>query len=366
MKKTITAFLIILLSGILSFVVSADSKKHENTLSPALEIIKEITFLKKGNIKGSKIQFSENDFTNISKNDEWNSIRISTLPKISAGILQLQGCKVEENQVIHKDKIHYLTFLPIENYDGTAEFTFQIEPFSAEYRCCLYFGENEDALPQEENIVNRTYKNVSVFSDIEISEGQTILITKPCTNGILKINHDTGSYIYVPKTNYTGSDYFEYCIFDRYGNQSKTSSVTILTRKAKENLYFRDLKDTKEHSLAIRACVNGLLPYKTDDTGLPIFSPNEAVDRESFYKAVNDLFPEATVRESSKDSIGEKEALQILSFAVANQFDEELEVMEWEDADATSAKTLTKIRCAFFLEEAAKYLTDSYLLAKPS
>ncbi len=365
MKKILLSLslLTVICFSVFSFFVKAEEKTA--LLSPAIEIIKESTFLSKGNICGSAVNFNEDDFSELCGSTRWDKIEITSLPESTVGILQLEGITVNEGVTVTKEKVNSLKVIPSGENTGKTEFRFRISSSDSEYKCVVTMGEYKEELPKPLSTVGRTYRNVAVFSEIEKVDEHFIKITSPCKNGILSMDHSSGTYIYQPSRNFVGTDEFQYCIYDEYGNRSEVSTVKIKIEKAKNNLFFYDLTNKAEHKTAIYVCSEGLLPYTTDENGLPIFCGDEVVDRKTFLNAVQKMLPNATVSDNSREYIGEAEAVHILSTAIASEFGKELEVMEVIEPNAISGTVLTRKRCAIFLEEIARHLATSYFVSEP-
>lgn len=366
MKKVIFVLSVFILIGVTAISASAKKSSHDAELSFAIRILEEEAVLKKGNVSGSAVSFSEEDFSLCAGEEGWTSLVIHTLPDKSLGVLQTEGVEIKEGQEIPRSKVASLIFMPSSNKMGTTEFTFAVAPSNSTFHCILNMGEDTLGSPKAENTVNRTYRNVAVFSEIQTEDDQIIEIVSPCKNGILELEKENGKYVYRPSKNFIGTDKFEFCISDAYGNRSEVCSVTFKIEKAMENLYFYDLSEKENHALAIRVCSEGLLPYSTDENGLPIFCADEKIDGQEFYTALRNLFPNAVLGEAASQSISEKEAIQMLSHALVSEFGKEIAVMEVIEPSAGEEKALTRGRCAAILEELTTYISSSYFVPEPS
>lgn len=365
MKKLLLSLLIptVICFGV--FTNSDEAKEQKASLSPAIEIIKESTFLSKGNVCGSAVNFNEDDFSDLCGSTRWDKIEITSLPESTVGILQIEGIAVKTGTTIAKEEASSLKFIPTGPNIGKTEFRFRIPSTDSEYKCVVTMGESEQEPPKAHSTIGRTYRNVAVSAKIEMNDGHFVKITSPCKNGIVRIDDKSGTYVYQPSRNFVGSDEFQYCIYDEYGNRSEVSTVKIKIEKAKNNLFFYDLTNKAEHKTAIYVCSEGLLPYTTDENGLPIFCGDKVVDRKTFLNAVQTMLPNATISDNSREYIGEAEAIHILSTAIACEFGKELEVMEVIEPNAISGTVLTRKRCAIFLEEVARHLATSYFVSDP-
>ncbi len=287
MKRTICSILTVIL--LLSFGKQVGAVETEiPSLSPAIDILKEKSLLLKGNLSGSRINFSTVDFIQVLGKEDFGSITIESLPAKSVGSLVLFGLPVSQGQTILKKELGELCFIPSGQAEEVTTFTFSTPGSQVEHCCKIYYASHENTPPKSENINVKTYRNVAVFSQIKWeSSGDvaTVRILEGCRNGILTLNEKTGSFTYRPETNFTGIDRFRYQVVDDYGNTSPVMTAKIKVSKAEKNLYFYDCAENPNHANAIFVCEKGLMNYTLDENGLPVFSPEEKVDFDFFLKA---------------------------------------------------------------------------------
>ena len=99
----------------------------------------------------------------------------------------------------------------------------------------------EGTAPVAENLELRTYRNVSVGGKLSAydpeEDVESFVITTEPVKGSIKLEPD-GSFVYTPKENKKGKDYFGYKAFDINGNYSQeaTAIITIEKNEARSKL----------------------------------------------------------------------------------------------------------------------------------
>ncbi len=287
MKRIISIILICaLVTGNLLLCVHGDNNKT-NEISYGIEVIKNKTQLKKSGVKGSAVEFDEADFTETFGVRTYSHIRIDKLPDVTAGVLKIGGVDVIEGQTLSKENLCYLKFIPQSAAIETARFTFSdsrgIDSRCLE--CVISYTDNENSVPVSKNDEFYTYKNVSVFGQLDAHDEDydklTYVITKSPENGFITVKED-GNFVYRPVSTYTGKDKFEYVVYDEYGNKSETASVKLVVAKAYNDIYFTDMADHWAHADAITLLKNDIIDLTLSNKELPVFLPEKQVTRGEF------------------------------------------------------------------------------------
>ena len=284
MKKSF--LFLFLLFSVPYLIVSAEAAEGRSpSLSPAIDILQNQTELLKGNIAGSKIDFSKKDFESIFGKKGFQSITLVSLPKSNVGLLKVNGKDVVAGQAIPKDELNSLCFLPVGNEAGLAEFEFCSSGEANSFTCKLIFGSEEVYQAESTDMSLNTYRNIPVFGTIfpEKTEQIKIEVVETVENGILSLDQKNGTFCYSPATDFTGHDQFIYRIKDAFGNYSENLRATIRTEHAKNNLYFYDCAKNPSHNAAIWVCEQGIMEYELDENSLPVFSPEQTVNTKEFY-----------------------------------------------------------------------------------
>ena len=107
-------------------------------LSPALEIIKSKTEVKKCGVINSPIDFSSGDFDSVIGKADY--VTIMTLPEKSVGRLIIAGREVTAGQTVTRRSIDEMRFEPVSGRTGESSFTFcDAAGDSNKYGVCTVF-----------------------------------------------------------------------------------------------------------------------------------------------------------------------------------------------------------------------------------
>lgn len=140
------------------------------------------------------------------------------------------------------------------------------------------------AAPVAENLELKTYQNVSVGGSLSAydPDGGALeyTITTEPVKGTIELAED-GSFVYTPRENKKGRDYFGYKAADADGNLSQEATVIIKIEKAKKDVLYSDMRGRADEYSAV------LLSERDIFTGEQIggrycFSPEKSVTRGEF------------------------------------------------------------------------------------
>lgn len=351
MKKIL---FILLIAALTTTCRAAEKNAYYGEVSPGLEVIRTQTELIRGNLAGSKIEFSQETFNELFGEINYRGIVITTLPDSSVARLMLNGMPIVTGQTIPQDELDMLVAIPTCSEYGESSFNFFGINESEEKVCKLRFGDEEKCVPTGYLSEQKTYRNVSTDFVIDVlsdGDGATVEILETCKNGILTKNSQINSFTYTPKTNFTGKDRFRYRVVDIYGNKSEILTGVIQVEKAKNNLFFSDLAAKKSHNGAIFVCSNGLMDHHLNDENLPVFLPESTVSPDEF-KLAMDAISKIRGRNSNDtmifdvgDDLTKNEAISLLETAFQFSDDDVQEVIYSDGGE----KLLTREECALLL-----------------
>ncbi len=138
--------------------------------------------------------------------------------------------------------------------------------------------------PVAENLELRTYCNVTVGGMLSgfDPDGAALRfeITTDPVKGELTLAED-GSFLYTPRENRRGKDYFGYKAIDPEGNRSQEATVIIQITKQKKDVFYADMAGRAEAYAATALCENGLYTGR-QICGTYCFEPEEEVTRGEF------------------------------------------------------------------------------------
>lgn len=187
------------------------------------------------------------------------------LPPQALSELVLQPCRDEDAQIT-------ITYRPIVG--GLP---------AEECQLTMNIVSSRDDAPVAQNGKLQTYRNIANTGHLEANdpEGQplTFHIENQPRRGSVEVNGD-GSFVYTPKKNKVGEDFFTFTASDPAGNVSEVKTVQIEILKAVDSETFSDLDETMQFKgLWLRA--NGLFGGERLADRL-CFCPEREVTRGEF------------------------------------------------------------------------------------
>lgn len=286
MKKIILAIIIItMLTLTFTTVIGASFGTGIEVIADECEIIKT-------GLLGRKMTFSDADIKQGLCIADFDSIKITKLPKSTEGTLLLAGRRVSEGATIKRKNLPALVFIPASRDVTDAEFAFTVKGYGSD--CEIVFKIRfTDKVNYEPEIIRDSEKNKTVTTQREISahgklnakdnEGDKIefIVVSYPENGTLELDNTSGEYVYTPDKSYTGADSFIYVARDEWGNFSKTDEITISVAERMSEVIYRDMKDRKEYNAAVTLTAMGVMGGSVIGDGI-YFKPDENVTRAEF------------------------------------------------------------------------------------
>ena len=92
----------------------------------------------------------------------------------------------------------------------------------------------EGSAPAAENLELRTYRNVSVGGRLKAFDPDGDVVSYSITTDPVKLE-ENGCFVYTPRENKRGRDYFGYKAVDSEGNLSQEATVIIRIEKQKSS-----------------------------------------------------------------------------------------------------------------------------------
>lgn len=140
------------------------------------------------------------------------------------------------------------------------------------------------AAPVAENLELKTYQNVSVGGRLSAYDPNggalEYTVTTEPVKGTIELGED-GSFVYTPRENKKGRDYFGYKAADADGNLSQEATVIIKIEKAKKDVLYSDMRGRADEYSAVLLSERGIFTGEQIG-GQYCFSPEKAVTRGEF------------------------------------------------------------------------------------
>ncbi len=284
----------LLLASAASVPAAAVTAHYGGMLSPAfMNLAGEVTMIKSGLVSG-EITFTAEDFARALGTSP-SGITVTALPPASGGTLYLGDAPVLVNQIISRESLHSLRFVPAKD---CTEASFRFKS-GGEYSigCILRYTDSVNLAPTIAGSPALrtaaglwTQQDISAYGSLSASdpEGDTLTfeITRYPENGLLRLtNPQNGDYCYTPCDGVTGEDSFSYVVRDEWGNYSEEASVIIDIDKAAADLVFADMDGHWAHNAALVMAAENAMDV-TSVNGQLYFHPDDEISREDFLVTV--------------------------------------------------------------------------------
>ena len=241
-------------SLMLCFSISAQA----SLLSPGLSVIqKSVTMEKKGVAKNT-VTFSAEDFEEALGMKEIGDIRITSLPLSEQGALMLGERTVKEGDVIEREMLSSLAFVPAQN-GASASFGFIPckSAYKNDFSCLISLTEQKlDLAPTTRSDTISDMAGITVFSVLSAEnddddEKLHFSVVSGASHGTVEIiDVNSGEYRYTPAEGFYGKDSFTFCVTDESGNTSNISTITVNVERNKKNLVYSDMAGDELHLAA--------------------------------------------------------------------------------------------------------------------
>jgi len=291
-KRLVATLLLTALTVALLQVTAGASPKISTAIC---NVMPESELVKTGK-NGEDVYFSENDFCRALGVSSIDSVTVTSLPNPDDGVLRLSGIRVSEGQLIKREYMSLLRFVPAGELTKNAEFAVTVSSVGGDtdMNCSVRMAETVGSAPKvgsNTSLSVYTQKSISLFGRMEATDpdGDAIRfeIASYPKKGILTVTDTaTGDFRYTPGAGYTGSDAFSYVARDEYGNYSEIATVTIEVDDRRSELVFADMTEHPQYLAALSAVENGIMSASESDTGTDVFLPDDIVSRADFVVSV--------------------------------------------------------------------------------
>ena len=142
----------------------------------------------------------------------------------------------------------------------------------------------EGSAPVAENLELRTYRNVSVGGRLTAFDAEDDVVSYTITTEPVKGSielEENGCFVYTPKENKRGRDYFGYKAVDSEGNLSQEATVIIRIEKQKKQVLYSDLEGQACAAVAVALSEAGICTGENLG-GIYCFQPEKPVSRGEY------------------------------------------------------------------------------------
>lgn len=280
---------ILLFALALSLLLAYPVCAYTTELSYGISVLRKDVTLKKCGVSGEVLAFTASDFENAMGTDRLSALCICTLPDKMLGSLTLGGSPVYSGQIIEREDIGELCFVPSGNGEYSVSFDFSdAKASSATYACTVNLVKGGNSAPVASDAKYSTQSGIELIKTLSAydPEGDTLeyRLTASSSKGKLRfLDSKTGKFSYLPSSDTTGKDSFRYTVCDKYGNESDEVTVTIVVEKPACDVFYADMNGNPAHNSAIKLAAAGLMTGESIG-GVNYFYPEETVTRATFLR----------------------------------------------------------------------------------
>jgi hypothetical protein len=239
-------------------------------VSYALDVIAYQNQMTVAGIKGNALNFSSDRFACAMNLSQVDHIIITKLPDATCGSLYIGSQSVSVNQKISSGELSLLTYEETGvGTGGNTSFEFRVNGSAYDVVCNIFMIDELNYSPTLSmasyiSLNNQTYRDVKIDGVLSAydPEGDSItfeIVKYPSHGRVVLEDNKLGVYTYIPATSYTGTDSFDYVVFDKYGNYSASATVSITVSAQSTSTVYSDMQDDPAYSHAIAMTEKGLM-----------------------------------------------------------------------------------------------------------
>ena len=231
----------------------AMSVQAAGLLSPAIDVLQEDCAVLKTGVGKNTVTFSEEDFLSVFGESEFLGIVVTELPSLSDGVLKLGAVDVGEGQIIAKNAIKALRFIPAEA-GKTASFGFL--PYGKSYEndfiCTVYMLDSLNFAPTANGGTLSAVEGIPVYAAVSADDPDGDMLTyrleEAPKKGRLTLSLD-GSYRYIANAGAEGEDSFTYVLSTPTATAPSPVRSSSIPKKMKAVSFIPICKTKRTHIL---------------------------------------------------------------------------------------------------------------------
>ena len=241
----------------------------QSVLSPGVQILSACTEMAVWGPRGNDVVFEAEDFSrnlNLSKIDY---IKVISLPANTEGELLMGSVRVNVGQIISGENLAHLCFSAAEDSITKASFTFSVNGNATAITCNIHLLDSTNYAPTVSMASSATLQ-MSTYRDREVHgrlsaydpDGDALvfeIVKAPANGSVMLTDRGEGTYVYAPRSGFTGSDEFSYVARDVYGNYSTATTVKLRIMTSGTSVTYVDMADSKAANAALALTEAGVM-----------------------------------------------------------------------------------------------------------
>lgn len=207
-------------------------------------------------------------------------ITLTNLPAESQGVLVLEGVEVEPYQFVGREEISNLCFVPNETAVAATMTMLPQGHNAVATRLTISILGAPNSAPIVESSSYSVLKNAKLAGYVTARDpdGDSIAIRVTRAPAKGEVSFVGQTFTYQPFHNMTGSDSFQFCAVDRFGNYSAEAVVDLTIENNRSGFSYLDMAGNPSEYAAVKLHENGV--YSGIKVGKSwLFQPERQVDR---------------------------------------------------------------------------------------
>ena len=241
----------------------------QSVLSPGVQILSASTEMAVWGPRGNDVLFEAEDFSRNLNLSRIDYIKVQSLPTAAEGELLMGSVRVSAGQIISGENLAHLCFTAADDTIAKASFTFSANGSATAITCNVYLLDGTNYAPTVSMASSATLQ-MSTYRDREAHgrlsaydpDGDALvfeIVKSPANGSVFLTDREQGTYVYAPRSGFTGSDEFSYVARDVYGNYSSATTVKLRVMTAGTSVTYVDMADSKAANAAIALTEAGVM-----------------------------------------------------------------------------------------------------------
>ena len=241
----------------------------QSILSQGVQILSASTEMAVWGPRGNDVTFEAEDFARNLNLSRIDYIKVQSIPTAAEGELLMGSVCVNAGQVISGENLAHMCFSAADDSVTKASFTFSANGSATVVTCNVYLLNGTNYAPTVSMASSATLQ-MSTYRDREAHgrlsaydpDGDALvfeIVKAPANGSILLTDREEGTYVYAPRSGFTGSDEFSYVARDVYGNYSSATTVKLRIMTAGTAVTYVDMVDSKAANAALELTEAGIM-----------------------------------------------------------------------------------------------------------
>lgn len=266
--------LVLVLACMLILLCACGGKKDEmpdaqSILSQGVQILSASTEMAVWGPRGNDVTFEAEDFSRNLNLSRIDYIKVLSLPNAAEGELLMGSVRVSAGQIISGENLAHLCFSAADDNVTKASFTFSANGTATAVTCNVHLLNGTNYAPTVSMASSATLQ-MSTYRDREAHgrlsaydpDGDALvfeIVKTPANGSVLLTDRSEGTYVYAPRSGFTGSDEFSYVARDVYGNYSSATTVKLRVMTSGTSVTYVDMADSKAANAALALTEAGVM-----------------------------------------------------------------------------------------------------------